>query len=157
MCWHLEHGRANVVDPQTCLGVSVGDNSMLREVASPLVVEAQQCTHGMTIGVGPDSKLWGRKSASSYWGPGTIGRVALTMAVFLVNHHFADGDIHFRTGEGAKLAAAPRNNVVAFQVDEVDRLYHAGWSVLAVGTAQELKESVDLAWATRLPLRAWAG
>jgi nitroimidazol reductase NimA-like FMN-containing flavoprotein (pyridoxamine 5'-phosphate oxidase superfamily) len=93
-------------------------------------------------------------------GLGTIGRVAVTMgaipAVFPVNYRFADGAIHFRTGEGTKLFAATRNKVVAFQVDEIDRLYHAGWSVLAVGTALELKESVDLAWATHLPLRAWA-
>jgi nitroimidazol reductase NimA-like FMN-containing flavoprotein (pyridoxamine 5'-phosphate oxidase superfamily) len=88
---------------------------------------------------------------------GTFGRVAVTIggipAVFPVNYHFADGAIHFRTGEGVKLAAATRNAVVAFQLDEIDPLYHAGWSVLAVGTAQELKESVDLAWATRLPKR----
>ncbi|HLM95905.1 MAG TPA: pyridoxamine 5'-phosphate oxidase family protein [Acidimicrobiales bacterium] len=91
---------------------------------------------------------------------GTIGRVAVTIgaipAVFPVNYQFVEGAVHFRTGEGAKLAAATRNHVVAFQVDEIDRIYHAGWSVLAVGTAEELNESVDLAWATQLPLRAWA-
>jgi hypothetical protein len=91
---------------------------------------------------------------------GAFGRVAVTMgaipAVFPVNYHFVDGAIHFRTGEGTKLAAATRHAVVAFQVDDIDRLYHAGWSVLAVGTAEELKESAVLARAARLPLRAWA-
>ena len=90
----------------------------------------------------------------------TFGRVAVTVggipAVFPVNYHFVDGAIHFRTGEGIKLAAATRHAVVAFQVDDIDRVYHAGWSVLAVGTAEELKESVDLTWAVELPLRAWA-
>ena len=91
---------------------------------------------------------------------GSFGRVAVTVeaipAVFPVNYRFADGAIHFRTGEGIKLASATRHAVVAFQVDDIDRIYHAGWSVLAVGTAQELKESADLAWAGQLPLRAWA-
>jgi len=89
-----------------------------------------------------------------------IGRVAVTIGaipvVLPVNYLFADGAIHFRTGEGAKLTAASQHAVVAFEVDEIDPLYHAGWSVLAVGVARVLEESVDLAWASRLPLRAWA-
>ena len=91
---------------------------------------------------------------------GTVGRVGVSMesipVILTVNYHFADGAIHFRTGEGSKLAAATRNAVVAFQIDEIDSVYHAGWSVLAVGMAKELKEPGDLAWASRLPLRAWA-
>jgi len=90
----------------------------------------------------------------------TVGRVAVQIdslpAIFPVNYLFARGGIYFRTGEGTKLAAAARHAVVAFEVDEIDRLYHAGWSVLAVGTAEEVTEPADLAWAARQPLRPWA-
>jgi nitroimidazol reductase NimA-like FMN-containing flavoprotein (pyridoxamine 5'-phosphate oxidase superfamily) len=93
-------------------------------------------------------------------GRGKIGRVAVTMgaipAVLPVNYHFADDAIHFRTGEGAKLTTASQNAVVAFEVDEIDLHNHAGWSVLAIGMARVLDSSADLAWAARLPLRAWA-
>jgi len=68
-----------------------------------------------------------------------------------VSYHFVDHAIHFRTGEGTKLAATTRNSVVAFQVDDIDRFYHARWSVLAVGPAEELKESADLNWPRQLP------
>jgi len=90
----------------------------------------------------------------------TVGRVAVSLgaipAVFPVNYLYVDGGIHFRTGVGTKLAAATRGAVVAFEIDEIDRLYHSGWSVLAVGTAEELTEPADLARAAHLPLRTWA-
>ncbi len=93
-------------------------------------------------------------------GRATFGRVGInggSLPVILpVNYHFADGAIHFRTGEGAKLKAASQNSVVAFQVDHVEPIYHAGWSVLAVGPSRVLDVSADLAWASQLPLRAWA-
>jgi uncharacterized protein len=91
---------------------------------------------------------------------GTIGRIAVTMgaipAIFPVNYLFADGAICFRTGAGTKLSAATRHAVVAFEVDEIDRLYHSGWSVLAVGMASVVDEDADLARIDHLPLRAWA-
>ena len=90
----------------------------------------------------------------------TFGRVGITLgsipAVLPVNYHFADGAIHFRTGEGVKLKAASQNTVVAFQVDHVDPVHHAGWSVLAVGTARVLDDSTVMCWAAHLPFRAWA-
>ena len=102
----------------------------------------------------------GEEECFELLGRGEIGRVGLTLGsipvVLPVNYHFAEGVIHFRTGEGAKLRAASQNTVVAFQVDDFDPLNHAGWSVLAVGLARVLEDSVDLAWASSLPLRAWA-
>jgi uncharacterized protein len=102
----------------------------------------------------------GEEECFELLGQGTIGRVGINLesipVVLPVNYLFADGAIHFRTGEGTKLSAASKNAVVSFQVDAIDPLYHAGWSVLAVGTARVLEDSVDLTWAARLPLRAWA-
>jgi nitroimidazol reductase NimA-like FMN-containing flavoprotein (pyridoxamine 5'-phosphate oxidase superfamily) len=93
-------------------------------------------------------------------GQESFGRVGVTLGsipvVLPVNYHFADGAIHFRTGEGTKLKAAAQNTVVAFQVDHIDPIYHAGWSVLAVGAARLLDDSTDASWASHLPLRAWA-
>jgi uncharacterized protein len=90
----------------------------------------------------------------------SVGRVAVTVgglpAVFPVNYVIVDGDIVFKTGEGTKLAAALRHAVVAFQVDEIDRLYHEGWSVLAVGTAEVVTDPDDLD-PDQLPLAPWAG
>ena len=89
-----------------------------------------------------------------------VGRVAVTIgavpAVFPVNFALLDGDIVFRTGTGTKLDAATRNAVVAFEVDNLDPLYHEGWSVLVVGIADELTDPVLLGRAEALPLAPWA-
>jgi uncharacterized protein len=89
----------------------------------------------------------------------TIGRVAVTMgglpAVFPVNFVLVDGDIVFRTGEGTKLAAALRHAVVGFEVDSIDQTYHQGWSVLALGRAEEITDESDLGAIERAPLAPW--
>ena len=77
-------------------------------------------------------------------------------AVFPVNYGVLDGAIVFRTGEGSKLDAAVRNAVVAFEIDEVDPLYHEGWSVLVVGLADEVRDGPLAARAQHLPLKPWA-
>jgi nitroimidazol reductase NimA-like FMN-containing flavoprotein (pyridoxamine 5'-phosphate oxidase superfamily) len=90
----------------------------------------------------------------------SIGRVAVTIgavpAVFPVNYRLVDRSILFRTGAGTKLDAAVRRAVVAFEVDEVDPLYHEGWSVLVVGMADELTDPDLLERARRMPLEPWA-
>lgn len=89
-----------------------------------------------------------------------IGRVAVTAdalpAVFPINFAFLDDDVIFRTATGTKLATALRNNVVAFEVDEVDPISHTGWSVLIVGRAEVLTRPDDLARARAVPLVPWA-
>ncbi|MDE3086994.1 MAG: pyridoxamine 5'-phosphate oxidase family protein [Acidobacteriota bacterium] len=89
-----------------------------------------------------------------------VGRVAVSIgavpAVFPVNFGVVDGTIVFRTGTGTKLDAATRNAVVAFEVDDLDPLYHEGWSVLVVGVADELTDRALLQRAEALPLSPWA-
>lgn len=89
-----------------------------------------------------------------------VGRVAVSIgavpAVFPVNFALLDGHIVFRTGTGTKLDAAMRNSVVAFEVDDVDPLYHEGWSVLVVGVADELHDESMVRRALDLPLAVWA-
>jgi nitroimidazol reductase NimA-like FMN-containing flavoprotein (pyridoxamine 5'-phosphate oxidase superfamily) len=88
-----------------------------------------------------------------------VGRVAVTVgalpAVFPINYAVESGDIYFRTAPGTKLAAACRNAVVAFEVDHVDLVSHAGWSVLVVGPATEVTDADDLERLRKLPLTRW--
>lgn len=90
----------------------------------------------------------------------SVGRVALSIgavpAVFPVNFATLDGMIVFRTASGTKLDGATRKTVVAFEVDEVDPLYHEGWSVLAVGICDELRDPEQVERVNRLGLAAWA-
>ncbi|MGA2037498.1 MAG: pyridoxamine 5'-phosphate oxidase family protein [Acidimicrobiales bacterium] len=93
-------------------------------------------------------------------GRSSIGRVAVSMgavpAVFPVNFAVLDQAIVFWTSTGTKLDAAMRNAVVAFEVDDVDALYHEGSSVLVVGIADELRDPALVERAKRLPLAPWA-
>ena len=89
-----------------------------------------------------------------------IGRVGLSAAalpvVLPVNFAFDGTDVVIRTAAGTKLDAALRNAVVAFEVDEIDPVYHAGWSVMVTGMARELRTPDELERARALPLRPWA-
>ncbi|HZU73502.1 MAG TPA: pyridoxamine 5'-phosphate oxidase family protein [Acidimicrobiales bacterium] len=92
---------------------------------------------------------------------GSIGRVGVSIgalpAIFPVNYVVADDAVVFRTGQGTKLEAATDHAVVAFEVDDFDRLHHCGWSVLVMGTANLVTNPAEEAVLRRLPLRPWAG
>lgn len=67
-----------------------------------------------------------------------------------------DGDaVIIRTGSDFALAAALRETVVAFEVDDIDPETLNGWWVTATGRARLLGASVDAAQTARLPLRPW--
>lgn len=89
-----------------------------------------------------------------------VGRVAVTIAalpaIFPVNYAVLDGDIIFLTGEGTKLQAAVDRTVVAFQIDHFDESLGSGWSVMAVGLAEEITEPDEVAAARQLGLRPFA-
>ena len=88
-----------------------------------------------------------------------IGRVGLSidaLPVVLPVSFVVDGDrIVFRTGAGAKLQQALQHAVVCFEVDDVDPIYHSGWSVLVTGQASEITDGIELERARLLPLRPW--
>jgi nitroimidazol reductase NimA-like FMN-containing flavoprotein (pyridoxamine 5'-phosphate oxidase superfamily) len=81
----------------------------------------------------------------------SIGRYAHVenahaLAVVPVNYLVrANGAVLFRTGPGPKLSAADRQDVVAFQVDDIDETHHTGWSVLVTGRASRLSHAEMLA------------
>jgi nitroimidazol reductase NimA-like FMN-containing flavoprotein (pyridoxamine 5'-phosphate oxidase superfamily) len=90
----------------------------------------------------------------------TVGRVAVTSAalptVLPVNFRLAGDRIVFRTGRGTKLAAATRNAVVAFEVDDIDPIDHTGWSVVVTGVARPVVDPDDLAALDGLGIPRWA-
>jgi nitroimidazol reductase NimA-like FMN-containing flavoprotein (pyridoxamine 5'-phosphate oxidase superfamily) len=88
-----------------------------------------------------------------------IGRLAIVVGgqplVFPVNYALCDGAIVFRTARGTKLFGAV-GHPVAFEIDGVDASYHEGWSVLAVGEAEDVRDAIDLARLENEPLPAWS-
>lgn len=92
---------------------------------------------------------------------GSVGRVAVTVAalpaIFPVNYGVLFGDVVFLTGDGTKLRAALERTVVAFQIDHIDESISSGWSVLAVGLAEEITDPAQLQAAAQLGLRPFAG
>ena len=64
--------------------------------------------------------------------------------------------IVFWSMEGTKLSALAGGAPVVFEVDDQRPLYHAGWSVIARGTAAEITDPQDVERLRRGPLRSWA-
>jgi nitroimidazol reductase NimA-like FMN-containing flavoprotein (pyridoxamine 5'-phosphate oxidase superfamily) len=71
-----------------------------------------------------------------------LGRVGITLGglpvILPVNYAYVDDAILFRTGEGTKLRAIATGSVIAFEVDAWDAETRTGWSVLAIGRAEEI-------------------
>lgn len=91
---------------------------------------------------------------------GLIGRVVFTdramPTVQPVNYLLDREEIVFRTRNGSKLAAASRNAVVAFEVDDIDLETRTGWSVVGVGAAYEVSDPGRLAGLARVQPDPWA-
>ena len=89
-----------------------------------------------------------------------VGRIVFTdgglPAIRPVNYVMLGHRIVFRTVPGSRLAGAVTGQVVAFEVDQLDRASRLGWSVVATGVVHPLSES-DIARATGLQLAPWAG
>lgn len=89
-----------------------------------------------------------------------IGRVAMCSgalpAVLPVNFALYGRRIVFRTGQGTKLDAAVRHAVIAFEVDWFDSVYHEGWSVMAVGRADDITDDLGVVGGDGR-VRPWAG
>ncbi|WP_066376432.1 pyridoxamine 5'-phosphate oxidase family protein [Herbidospora mongoliensis] len=94
--------------------------------------------------------------------PGGVGRVAFGSAtgpvVLPVNYRIVDGAIVFRTRPGGAMDKDLRTGIkgldirIAFQVDEIDKTAHQGWSVLIQGPAHHADEA-----ETRPHFKSWAG
>jgi len=92
-----------------------------------------------------------------------LGRIVFTAgglpAIRPVSHLLVDGDIVIRTHLGAALpteGARRGKVVVAYEADEIDATAHTGWSVVATGVAELVREPAELARYGSGPA-AWAG
>ena len=89
----------------------------------------------------------------------TFGRIAVSAnalpVVLPVNFLVLGDQIVIRTRRGTTLAAATRNAIVAFEVDQFDEETGAGWSVLVQGIAREVLDPLNLAEANAAPLARW--
>jgi nitroimidazol reductase NimA-like FMN-containing flavoprotein (pyridoxamine 5'-phosphate oxidase superfamily) len=89
-----------------------------------------------------------------------VGRVVVTdralPAAFPVNFALLDEDVVFLTTAGSKLEAAEGEEVMAFEVDDIDPANQSGWSVLVQGLASVIDDPEELAEARTLGLEPWA-
>jgi hypothetical protein len=74
-----------------------------------------------------------------------VGRVGFvdegSPTILPVLYRLHEGKVVFRSAVGAKLDAALRHAPVAFEVDGWDEQLHIGWSVLVLGSAQQVEDS----------------
>jgi nitroimidazol reductase NimA-like FMN-containing flavoprotein (pyridoxamine 5'-phosphate oxidase superfamily) len=93
-----------------------------------------------------------------------LGRVGVSVdalpAIFPVFITVIDDAVVFRTVPGTKLHAAGAGSIVAVEVDDVDEVTGAGWSVLVRGVAHELtggphlepaRDVLDSSWIDGAP------
>jgi nitroimidazol reductase NimA-like FMN-containing flavoprotein (pyridoxamine 5'-phosphate oxidase superfamily) len=106
-------------------------------------------------------EVLGRDECLELLGSAALGRIGVSSAalplVLPVNFCVDGGRIVVRTGASSTLEAATRNAVVSFEVDDIDPVFHAGWSVVVTGVARPITDELDLQRARRLPLAAWGG
>jgi hypothetical protein len=92
----------------------------------------------------------------------SVGRVAVSRhalpVILPVTYGLLGEDVVFATGTGSKSLAAAHQNVIAFEVDDIDLVTRSGWTVVAVGVGGRVDER-DSDWqsAIDLDVRPWVG
>ena len=87
---------------------------------------------------------------------GRMGLSADALPIVLPVNYVVMGDfVVIRTGRGTRLAAATRNAIVAFEVDEVDPETGLGWSVMVQGLARESTPATAEELANEPALARW--
>jgi nitroimidazol reductase NimA-like FMN-containing flavoprotein (pyridoxamine 5'-phosphate oxidase superfamily) len=88
-----------------------------------------------------------------------VGRLVFTEnalpAVHPVNFRLHDGDVAIRVATGAKLEAAARNYVVAFQADDLEPDLRLGWTVTVVGHAERITDINEVVELSGTLLQPW--
>lgn len=88
---------------------------------------------------------------------GRLGFVSDGLPIILPINYRVDGEsIVFRTRPGAKLAAVSDGTVLAFQSDNVDVSWQAGWSVLLRGKGEHVTQPGEIERLRGLGLQPWA-
>ena len=92
----------------------------------------------------------------------SVGRVAVSCdalpVILPVAYGLLGEDVVFAAGMGSRSLAVAYQNVIAFEVDDIDVLARSGWSVVAVGVGRRVDER-DRDWraAIDLDVRPWGG
>jgi len=81
------------------------------------------------------SVRWGRCAWSDPEGP----------RILPVNLTVVNGDVFFRTGLYGSLAEAADGRTVAIEADELDDRLSTGWSVVALGRADQVQDPTEIA------------
>jgi uncharacterized protein len=88
---------------------------------------------------------------------GRLGFVVDGQPMVLPVNYLADAEsVVFCTAPGTRLSRLGGGARVAFEIDDSRPLYHAGWSVLVLGTAREVVDPAELDRLRRGSLRSWA-
>jgi len=92
----------------------------------------------------------------------SVGRIGFVVdgwpIVLPVNYTVDGADIVLRTDSHARLAAETRWRApVVLEVDAPETTFKSGWSVLAHGLAEEVRDPDEVARLRTLPLEPWAG
>ncbi len=123
-------------------------------VASPPLADLQ------TVSLPPGTTSLLRQECYDLLATATVGRLAFVVdgwpVALPVNFRLDGDDVLVRTAAGSKLSGARGGARVVFEVDELDRLYRCGWSVLVHGTAEEVTDVATLAGAHPERLRSWS-
>jgi nitroimidazol reductase NimA-like FMN-containing flavoprotein (pyridoxamine 5'-phosphate oxidase superfamily) len=89
-----------------------------------------------------------------------LGRIGFTSgalpAVLPVNFLLDGERILVRTERGGLLDAALQDVVVAFEVDDLDPMYHSGWRVAVTGVATAITDPADVEQVWLEPVACWA-
>jgi nitroimidazol reductase NimA-like FMN-containing flavoprotein (pyridoxamine 5'-phosphate oxidase superfamily) len=105
-------------------------------------------------------EVLGRDECLRLLASASLGRLGITTGalptVLPVNFRLVGDQIVFRTGGGTKLDAATDNAVVAFEVDDMDPVWHTGWSVVVTGMAREISDPEELAAIELSTIPHWA-
>lgn len=88
-----------------------------------------------------------------------VGRLVFTEdalpAVQPVNFRLSHDDVIIRVAGGGKLSAAAKNQVVAFEADELDPDLRTGWSVTVVGHAEPINDIDELVEVAGTFVQPW--
>jgi uncharacterized protein len=89
-----------------------------------------------------------------------LGRIGFhagdVTVIYPMNYALADRTLYLRTEPTSALTAAIDTQDVAFEVDDFDRDWERGWSVLVQGRLHEVVDLDELERHRETRLRAWA-
>jgi nitroimidazol reductase NimA-like FMN-containing flavoprotein (pyridoxamine 5'-phosphate oxidase superfamily) len=90
----------------------------------------------------------------------SVGRIAYPCdtgaRILPVNYVLADDSLIFRTVPDGEISRHALNSICAFEIDETDEFFEAGWSVVAVGRLQLATEEDSTRMRYRKLPEPWA-